>query len=232
MDAFDRFWQWANKPVESSLTIPAELHRAVMELAPEDRPDRAAVNRAAARATELTLFLPGGLFLRPFTRAAPFLPFVGERGFPFRRLVDGTRGRLLRNMALRFAGGVRRSSVAAKIGGQFGMLAEGSVGSDRAPENDARLLHRGGDDAWIVAFLRRTLVEEIAVGAPRFQSRLHGGSRDRQIEEAQRSLVGLEFSRHATLPAYRRDHTIRRSVYLARRGSSKRAHSAAGPGYK
>ena len=43
MDAFDRFWQWANKPVESQLTIPAELHQAVMELTPEDR-DRAALN--------------------------------------------------------------------------------------------------------------------------------------------------------------------------------------------
>ena len=32
MDAFDRFWQWANKPRESPLTIPAELHQAVMEL--------------------------------------------------------------------------------------------------------------------------------------------------------------------------------------------------------
>ncbi|MBR0752126.1 hypothetical protein JQ604_08015 [Bradyrhizobium jicamae] len=49
MDAFDRFWQWANKPPESPLTIPAELHRAVMELTPEDRHDRTAVNRAAAR---------------------------------------------------------------------------------------------------------------------------------------------------------------------------------------
>lgn len=49
MDAFDRFWQWANKPFESPLTIPVELHRAVMELAPEDRRDRAAVNQAAAR---------------------------------------------------------------------------------------------------------------------------------------------------------------------------------------
>jgi hypothetical protein len=48
MDAFDRFWQWADKPPESSLTIPAELHRAVMELAPADRRDRAAVNQAAA----------------------------------------------------------------------------------------------------------------------------------------------------------------------------------------
>jgi hypothetical protein len=30
MDAFDRFWQWADKSLESPLTIPAELHRAVM----------------------------------------------------------------------------------------------------------------------------------------------------------------------------------------------------------
>jgi hypothetical protein len=52
MDAFDRFWQWADKAPESSLTIPAELHRAVMELAPEDRRDRAAVNQAAARVSE------------------------------------------------------------------------------------------------------------------------------------------------------------------------------------
>ena len=48
MDAFDRFWQWAEKPLDSPLTIPAELHWAVMELAPEDRRDRAKVNEAAA----------------------------------------------------------------------------------------------------------------------------------------------------------------------------------------
>ncbi|MCP3442215.1 hypothetical protein [Bradyrhizobium sp. CCGUVB14] len=50
MDAFDRFWQWADKPLESTLPIPAELHRAVMELAPEDRRSRTAVNQAAAHA--------------------------------------------------------------------------------------------------------------------------------------------------------------------------------------
>ena len=50
MDAFDRFWQWAEKPLDSPLTIPAELRRAVMELAPEERRDRAKVNEAAARA--------------------------------------------------------------------------------------------------------------------------------------------------------------------------------------
>ncbi|MCA1384364.1 MULTISPECIES: hypothetical protein [unclassified Bradyrhizobium] len=52
MDAFDRFWQWANKPAESPLTIPAELHQAVMELAPEDRAERTTVNRAAARSPD------------------------------------------------------------------------------------------------------------------------------------------------------------------------------------
>ncbi|MGY3529337.1 hypothetical protein ACVILK_006811 [Bradyrhizobium embrapense] len=50
MDAFDRFWPWVEKPLDSPLTIPAELHRALMELSPEDRRDRAKVNQAAARA--------------------------------------------------------------------------------------------------------------------------------------------------------------------------------------
>jgi hypothetical protein len=49
MDAFDRFWQWANKPLESPRTIPAELHRAVMELAPKERLVREKVNQAAAK---------------------------------------------------------------------------------------------------------------------------------------------------------------------------------------
>ncbi|NYG46204.1 hypothetical protein GGD67_003675 [Bradyrhizobium sp. IAR9] len=50
MDAFDRFWELAEKPLDSPLTIPAELHRAVMELPPDDRRDRAKVNKAVARA--------------------------------------------------------------------------------------------------------------------------------------------------------------------------------------
>lgn len=49
MDAFDRFWQWADKPLDSLLTIPAELHRAVMDLAPEERRDRVKVNESARR---------------------------------------------------------------------------------------------------------------------------------------------------------------------------------------
>jgi hypothetical protein len=47
MDAFDWFWQWADKPIESPLTIPAELHRTVMALAPDERRDRE-LNQAVA----------------------------------------------------------------------------------------------------------------------------------------------------------------------------------------
>jgi hypothetical protein len=43
-DAFDRWWEWADKPTDSELTIPAHLHDAVMQLPPEQRRDRAAVN--------------------------------------------------------------------------------------------------------------------------------------------------------------------------------------------
>jgi hypothetical protein len=32
-DAFDRWWEWAEKPTDSQLTIPAHLHDAVMQLA-------------------------------------------------------------------------------------------------------------------------------------------------------------------------------------------------------
>jgi hypothetical protein len=31
-DAFDRWWEWVEKPVDSPLTIPAYLHDAVMQL--------------------------------------------------------------------------------------------------------------------------------------------------------------------------------------------------------
>ena len=44
MEDFDRFWEWANKPPESTLTIPAEIHHAVMSLRPEARRDRARAN--------------------------------------------------------------------------------------------------------------------------------------------------------------------------------------------
>ncbi|MGY8706155.1 hypothetical protein RAD16_10500 [Bradyrhizobium sp. 18BD] len=43
-DAFDQWWEWARKPVDSDLTIPANIHDAVMILTPEERCDRAIVN--------------------------------------------------------------------------------------------------------------------------------------------------------------------------------------------
>jgi hypothetical protein len=45
-DAFDRWWEWAEKPLESTLTIPARVHEAVMRLPPDQRRDRRAVNEA------------------------------------------------------------------------------------------------------------------------------------------------------------------------------------------
>jgi hypothetical protein len=45
-DAFDRWWEWTEKPASSTLTIPAHFHDAVMRLPPEQRRYRAAVNEA------------------------------------------------------------------------------------------------------------------------------------------------------------------------------------------
>ena len=38
-DAFDLWWEWAEKPLDSPLTIPAEIHEAVMALPPNERHD-------------------------------------------------------------------------------------------------------------------------------------------------------------------------------------------------
>ena len=48
-DAFDRWWAWANKPLDSLATIPAEIHEPVMALPEEARADRARVNEAVRR---------------------------------------------------------------------------------------------------------------------------------------------------------------------------------------
>jgi hypothetical protein len=45
-DAFDRWWEWVEKPAASTLTIPAHLREAVMQLPPEQRRDRNVVNEA------------------------------------------------------------------------------------------------------------------------------------------------------------------------------------------
>jgi hypothetical protein len=43
-DAFDMWWEWATKPLDSPLTLDAAIHDAVMALPPEERLDRAKVN--------------------------------------------------------------------------------------------------------------------------------------------------------------------------------------------
>jgi hypothetical protein len=51
-DAFDLWWEWAQKPHESLMMIDADIHYAVMELSPEDRRDREKVNEAVRRNRE------------------------------------------------------------------------------------------------------------------------------------------------------------------------------------
>ena len=49
-DTFDRWREWAEKPAASTLTIPAHVHNAVMQLPPTQRRDRTAVIAAVRRA--------------------------------------------------------------------------------------------------------------------------------------------------------------------------------------
>jgi hypothetical protein len=45
-DAFGRWWEWAEKPAGSALTIPSHFHEAGTKLSPAQRRDRRAVNEA------------------------------------------------------------------------------------------------------------------------------------------------------------------------------------------
>jgi hypothetical protein len=51
-DAFDLWWEWAEKPRESMLMIDGDIHYPVMELSPEDRRNREKVNEAVRRYRE------------------------------------------------------------------------------------------------------------------------------------------------------------------------------------
>ena len=44
--AFDRWWDWVERPPGNDLTIPAHFHDAIAKLSPEQRADRTAVNEA------------------------------------------------------------------------------------------------------------------------------------------------------------------------------------------
>ncbi len=48
-DAFDLWWEWAEKDPASRLSISADIHGPVTQLSPDDRRDRAKVNEAVRR---------------------------------------------------------------------------------------------------------------------------------------------------------------------------------------
>jgi hypothetical protein len=51
-DAFDLWWEWAQKPHESFLMLDADIRRPIMDFSPEDRRDRDKVNEAVRRYRE------------------------------------------------------------------------------------------------------------------------------------------------------------------------------------
>ncbi len=53
-------WEWAEKPLDSPLTIDAEMHDAVMALQPDERRDRAKVNEAVRDGLRLGPLRPAG----------------------------------------------------------------------------------------------------------------------------------------------------------------------------
>jgi hypothetical protein len=59
-DAFDLWGAWAEKPLESTLTISAAIHDAVVALPPEERRDREKVNAAVRDGLRLGLLRPAG----------------------------------------------------------------------------------------------------------------------------------------------------------------------------
>jgi hypothetical protein len=59
-DAFDLWWEWADKPVDSTLTIDAAIHDAAMALPPDERRYRAKVNEAVRDGLSLGPLRPAG----------------------------------------------------------------------------------------------------------------------------------------------------------------------------
>jgi hypothetical protein len=74
-DAFDRWHEWANKPLDSMLTIPPEIHRVVTKLTQDERQD------ATLNETVRTGCIP----LRPAGSADKY-------GVPRARNADATEG--------------------------------------------------------------------------------------------------------------------------------------------
>src|SRR3954468_22097938 len=194
------------RAVQLSCPPPPRLSRALPPLAPpfvlpplfvqrrlrvRDRPVAARALLGASGLLLAALGFPLPLFLLERRGGLARLLIVDLAGW----LLCSLRRKLSR-LGLRFGLGfaVRPGLVVSEIGWQLGMLGERAVRSDRAPEHHARLLHRCRDDVGVVGLLRGALMEQIGPGAPGVQCRLHRGRGDRLVVEAERGLVGLEFS--------------------------------------
>ncbi len=59
-DAFDLWWEWAEKPVNSMRMIDVAIHEAVMALPPDERRDREKVNAAVRDGLRLGPLRPAG----------------------------------------------------------------------------------------------------------------------------------------------------------------------------
>jgi hypothetical protein len=57
-DAFDLFWEWANKPLDSDLALSSDIYNPVMMLTEEQRKNRAIVNETVR--TGRTPIIPAG----------------------------------------------------------------------------------------------------------------------------------------------------------------------------
>jgi hypothetical protein len=141
------------------------------------------------------LLLPCGLLPCLLAFAALPLPFVCLRGLSVRRLV-WTGGSLLCLSACRLRGGLLRS-VLAEVLRQYGMFAEGAIGSHGALED-----HAPGF-AIVAAMTSGSVLSVAAPWWKRLLSAPHAsraafieGSGDRLLEEAQGRLVGLQLPRH------------------------------------
>lgn len=85
---------------------------------------------------------------------------------------------------------------------------KGPSDPDWPPENHAGVGHGRGHDVGIVNFLRGALVEKIALRPHASRVAFIDGRSDCLVEEAQRGLIGLQFSRHEPRRSMRRSKSI------------------------
>jgi hypothetical protein len=81
-DAFDLWWEWATKPLDSEIAIPVELHDAAMALTPDEGRNREKPTRLRARR--------GAKFVRGLRLQRNSAPSVGLFFCCFRLLGRGT----------------------------------------------------------------------------------------------------------------------------------------------